>query len=199
MSAPVSSREVARRVLDRIEKDRAWATPSLDGELARAGLADRDRRLASELVYGVLRSRGFLETHLARMSSKGAVTLEEEARGHLLVGAYSVLFLERVPAFAAVDEQGIVAGDVVVIRNEGPSGGPGMREMLHVTAALVGEGLGDSVALLTDGRFSGATHGLMAGHVAPEAPRGGPIAAIRDGDTVSFDVEERRLDVELSD
>ena len=109
------------------------------------------------------------------------------------------VFESEEDAFAAVDKQGIVAGDVVVIRNEGPSGGPGMREMLQVTAALVGEGLGDSVALLTDGRFSGATHGLMAGHVAPEAPRGGPIAAIRDGDTVSFDVEARRLDVELSD
>jgi dihydroxy-acid dehydratase len=109
------------------------------------------------------------------------------------------VFESEEDAFAAVDSQAIEVGDVVVIRNEGPSGGPGMREMLQVTAALVGEGLGDQVALLTDGRFSGATHGLMAGHVAPEAPRGGPIAAIRDGDTVSFDVEARRLDVELSD
>src|SRR4030095_10666732 len=86
-----------------------------------------------------------------------------------------------------------------VIRNEGPKGGPGMREMLHVTAALVGEGLGDSVALLTDGRFSGATHGFMAGHLSPEAPDGGPIAAVRDGDTVVFDVERRELNVELPD
>ncbi|MFL5866090.1 MAG: dihydroxy-acid dehydratase, partial [Thermoleophilaceae bacterium] len=85
------------------------------------------------------------------------------------------------------------------IRNEGPVGGPGMREMLGVTAALVGEGLGDSVALLTDGRFSGATHGLMAGHVAPEAPRGGPIAAVRDGDTITFDVANRELRLEVSD
>ena len=100
---------------------------------------------------------------------------------------------------AAVTARSIKAGDVVVIRNEGPAGGPGMREMLHVTAALVGEGLGDKVALLTDGRFSGATHGLMAGHVAPEAVRGGPIAAIRDGDEISFDVEGRRLDVALPD
>jgi dihydroxy-acid dehydratase len=109
------------------------------------------------------------------------------------------VFESEQDAFAAVDEQRIKEGDVVVIRNEGPSGGPGMREMLQVTAALVGEGLGDSVALLTDGRFSGATHGLMAGHVAPEAPRGGPIAAVRDGDTITFDVEARRLDVDLSD
>jgi dihydroxy-acid dehydratase len=100
-------------------------------------------------------------------------------------------------AMAAVTAGEIESGDVVVIRNEGPSGGPGMREMLAVTAALVGEGLGESVALLTDGRFSGATRGLMAGHVAPEAPHGGPIAAIEDGDRITFDIERRRLDVEL--
>jgi dihydroxy-acid dehydratase len=108
------------------------------------------------------------------------------------------VFESEEDAFTAVSEQGIEPGDVVVIRNEGPAGGPGMREMLHVTAALVGEGLGDEVALLTDGRFSGATRGLMAGHVAPEAVRGGPIAAVRDGDEISFDVEGRRLDVALS-
>ena len=100
-------------------------------------------------------------------------------------------------AFAAVDQGRIKAGDVVVIRYEGPKGGPGMREMLAVTAALVGAGLGESVALLTDGRFSGATHGLMAGHVAPEAARGGPIAAVADGDRITFDIPNRRLDVEL--
>ncbi len=102
-------------------------------------------------------------------------------------------------AFAGVENGEIKAGDVVVIRYEGPRGGPGMREMLAVTAALVGAGLGDSVALLTDGRFSGATHGLMAGHVAPEAAVGGPIAAVRDGDEVVFDVPNRALSVELSD
>jgi dihydroxy-acid dehydratase len=109
------------------------------------------------------------------------------------------VFESEEDAFAAVKASEIQPNDVVVIRNEGPSGGPGMREMLGVTAALVGEGLGDSVALLTDGRFSGATHGFMAGHVAPEAPRGGPIAAVRDGDTVVFDVPNRELNVELSD
>ena len=109
------------------------------------------------------------------------------------------VFESEEDAFAAVKEKRIEPGDVMVIRNEGPSGGPGMREMLGVTAALVGEGLGESVALLTDGRFSGATHGLMAGHVAPEAPRGGPIAAIRDGDEIVFDVEGRRLEVDLAD
>ncbi len=102
-------------------------------------------------------------------------------------------------AMRAVTSKQIKAGDVVVIRYEGPRGGPGMREMLGVTGALVGEGLGESVALLTDGRFSGATHGLMAGHVAPEAARGGPIAAVKDGDVIEFDVGKRRLDVELSE
>jgi dihydroxy-acid dehydratase len=101
-------------------------------------------------------------------------------------------------AFDAVSRGEIRPGDVVVIRNEGPAGGPGMREMLAVTGAIVGAGLGESVALLTDGRFSGATHGFMAGHVAPEAARGGPIAALRDGDIVVFDVERRELRVELS-
>ena len=100
---------------------------------------------------------------------------------------------------AAVRARSIKAGDVVVIRNEGPAGGPGMREMLAVTAALVGEGLGEEVALLTDGRFSGATHGLMAGHVAPESVRGGPIGIVRDGDEVTLDVDARRLDVSLSE
>jgi dihydroxy-acid dehydratase len=109
------------------------------------------------------------------------------------------VFESEEDAFAAVKQKSIEPGEVVVIRNEGPAGGPGMREMLQVTAALVGEGLGDSVALLTDGRFSGATHGFMAGHVAPEAPRGGPIAAVRDGDTIVFDVAARELNVELSD
>jgi dihydroxy-acid dehydratase len=109
------------------------------------------------------------------------------------------VFESEEDAFAAVKDGSIQPGEVVVIRNEGPAGGPGMREMLQVTAAIVGEGLGDSVALLTDGRFSGATHGFMAGHVAPEAPRGGPIAAVQDGDIVVFDVGARELNVELSD
>jgi dihydroxy-acid dehydratase len=101
-------------------------------------------------------------------------------------------------AFAAVENNSVKAGDVVVIRYEGPKGGPGMREMLAVTAALVGAGLGDSVALLTDGRFSGATHGLMAGHVAPEAASGGPIAAVADGDTIVFDLPARKLTLDVS-
>jgi len=109
------------------------------------------------------------------------------------------VFEREEDAMAAVTRREIRAGDVVVIRYEGPRGGPGMREMLGVTAALVGEGLGEQVALLTDGRFSGATRGLMAGHVAPEAAVGGPIAAVEEGDTISFDVEQRRLDLEVSE
>ena len=120
----------------------------------------------------------------------------EERRKH--TGPARVFGSEE-ECFAVVEQQGIKPGDVVVIRNEGPSGGPGMREMLQVTAALVGEGIGDQVALLTDGRFSGATHGLMAGHVAPEAIRGGPIAAVQEGDTITLDIDARRLDVDLSD
>jgi len=109
------------------------------------------------------------------------------------------VFESEEDAMAAVTAKKIQAGDVVVIRNEGPKGGPGMREMLGVTAAIVGEGLGDSVALLTDGRFSGATRGLMAGHVSPEAALGGPIAGVRDGDMIRFDVSQRVLEVEVSE
>jgi dihydroxy-acid dehydratase len=109
------------------------------------------------------------------------------------------VFDNEEDAFAAVENGSIKAGDVIVIRYEGPKGGPGMREMLQVTAALIGAGLGDSVALLTDGRFSGATHGLMAGHIAPEAANGGPIAAINDGDIIAFDIPNRALNVKLTD
>jgi dihydroxy-acid dehydratase len=109
------------------------------------------------------------------------------------------VFESEEDAMAAVTAREINRGDVIVIRNEGPAGGPGMREMLAVTAALVGQGLGEHVALITDGRFSGATRGLMAGHVAPEACRGGPIGAVRDGDEITLDVVSRRLDVALSD
>jgi dihydroxy-acid dehydratase len=109
------------------------------------------------------------------------------------------VFDREEDAFQAVQQGRIKPNDVVVIRYEGPKGGPGMREMLGVTAALVGAGLGDSVALLTDGRFSGATHGLMAGQVAPEAAHGGPIAAVRDGDTIVFDIAARRLDLDITE
>jgi dihydroxy-acid dehydratase len=108
------------------------------------------------------------------------------------------VFESEADCFQAVKAQTIVPGDVVVIRNEGPVGGPGMQEMLSVTAALVGEGLGDAVALITDGRFSGGTHGLMIGHVAPEAALGGPIAIIREGDPIVIDVDRGALDLDLA-
>ncbi len=109
------------------------------------------------------------------------------------------VFDSEEAAFDAVQRQSIKAGDVVVIRYEGPSGGPGMREMLGVTGAIVGAGLGDTVALITDGRFSGATRGFCVGHIAPEASRGGPMAIVRDGDTIVIDVDQRRLDLEVSE
>jgi dihydroxy-acid dehydratase len=109
------------------------------------------------------------------------------------------VFESEEECFAAVKAGALEPGDVVVIRYEGPAGGPGMREMLHVTGAIVGEGLSEEVALVTDGRFSGATHGFMVGHVSPEAARGGPLAALREGDTVVIDVDARELRVELSD
>src|SRR5205823_4778990 len=108
-------------------------------------------------------------------------------------------FESEEAAFTAVEKSIIMAGDVIVIRYEGPKGGPGMREMLAVTGALVGVGLGESVALLTDGRFSGATHGFMAGHVAPEAVNGGPIAIVADGDIIEFDLPKRSLNIDITD
>jgi dihydroxy-acid dehydratase len=145
-----------------------------------------------------LKATGGLVILRGNLAPEGCVVkvAGEERRKH--TGPARVFGSEE-ECFAVVEQQGIKPGDVVVIRNEGPSGGPGMREMLQVTAALVGEGIGDQVALLTDGRFSGATHGLMAGHVAPEAIRGGPIAAVQDGDQITLDIDARRLDVDLSD
>ena len=119
--------------------------------------------------------------------------------GHLRHRGPAKVFENEEAAMQAVTGDDVRDGDVLVIRYEGPAGGPGMREMLGVTAAIVGAGLGETVALLTDGRFSGATRGLMVGHVAPEAARGGPIAAVRDGDTVVIDCAQRKLDVELPD
>ena len=109
------------------------------------------------------------------------------------------VFESEEEAMTAVTSKQIKPNDVVVIRYEGPRGGPGMREMLSVTAAIVGEGLGESVALITDGRFSGATRGLMVGHVAPEAAMGGPIAAIREGDAITIDIATRKLQIALTD
>ena len=109
------------------------------------------------------------------------------------------VFDEEQAAFQAVQRQEIKAGDIVVIRHEGPKGGPGMREMLAVTSAIMGQGLGDDVALITDGRFSGASHGPMLGHVTPEAAVGGPIALVEEGDIITLDIPGRRVDVKLTE
>ena len=145
-----------------------------------------------------LKSTGGLVILKGNLAPEGCVV---KVAGHerMIHRGPARVFDREEDAFKAVQTGKIKDNDVVVIRYEGPMGGPGMREMLGVTAALVGAGLGDSVALLTDGRFSGATHGLMAGHVAPEAAHGGPIAAVRDGDTILFDIKARRLDVEISE
>lgn len=134
------------------------------------------------ILYGDLAPEGCI----LKLAGHGIEHFEGTAR----------VFDSEEAAFAAVQARQIRAGDVVVIRFEGPAGGPGMREMLAVTAALVGQGLGNDIALITDGRFSGATHGFMVGHIAPEAARGGPIAKLRDGDKVRIDVRTRRIDVD---
>jgi dihydroxy-acid dehydratase len=174
----------AMTVTGRTVGEEAEATEETPGQVVVRPVADP---LKPEGGFAILRGNLAPEGCVVKLAGTERLTQTGPAR----------VYESEEDAFAAVAEQAIKPGDVVVIRNEGPAGGPGMREMLHVTAALVGEGLGDQVALLTDGRFSGATHGLMAGHVAPEAARGGPIAAIRDGDEISFDVEARRLDVAL--
>ena len=149
-------------------------------------------------VSAPLKPEGGLAIMRGNLAPEGAVVKVAGTERKKQVGPARV-FESEGECFSAVKDQKIRPGDIVVIRNEGPAGGPGMREMLQVTAAIVGEGLGEDVALLTDGRFSGATRGLMAGHVAPEAAKGGPIAAVQEGDEVSFDVDARRLDVALSD
>jgi len=145
-----------------------------------------------------LKSEGGLAILRGNLAPEGAVVKLAGTERTKQTGPARV-FESEEECFRAVKDQQIEPGDVVVIRNEGPVGGPGMREMLQVTAAIVGEGLGASVAMVTDGRFSGATRGLMIGHVAPEAARGGPIAAIREGDEVTVDIDARRIDVALSD
>jgi dihydroxy-acid dehydratase len=182
-------------------------------ELVHAGARNVDGRTMGEIVdqavetpgqpvvvpiESPLKATGGLAILRGNLSPDGCVV---KLAGHerLWHSGPARVFDCEEDCFAAVKAAAIKPGDVVVIRYEGPAGGPGMREMLHVTAAIVGEGLGEDVALLTDGRFSGATHGLMAGHVTPEAAHGGPIAAVQDGDTIEFDVEKRELRVLLSD
>ena len=133
------------------------------------------------------------------LAPEGAVVKVSASQGHIQQTGPARVFDREEDAFAAIRRQEIQAGDVVVIRYEGPKGGPGMREMLGVTAALVGQGLGEQVALVTDGRFSGATRGLMAGHIAPEAAVGGPIGLVNDGDMVTLDIPRRLLAVDVPD
>jgi dihydroxy-acid dehydratase len=175
--------------------------PNVDGRTLSQVATDVVETPGQEVVVPIerpLKATGGLAILRGNLSPDGSVV---KLAGHerLHHRGPARVFESEEECFAAVKAKAIVAGDVVVIRYEGPAGGPGMREMLHVTAALVGEGLGEEIALVTDGRFSGATHGLMVGHVAPEAARGGPIAALRDGDVVVLDVEARELRVELSD
>jgi dihydroxy-acid dehydratase len=145
-----------------------------------------------------LKSEGGLAILRGNLAPEGAVVKLAGTERKGQTGPARV-FESEEECFRAVKDQRIEPGDIVVIRNEGPAGGPGMREMLQVTAAIVGEGLGEEVALITDGRFSGATRGLMVGHVAPESVKGGPIAALRDRDEVTIDVESRRLEVKLGE
>ncbi len=188
---------VAKRLLDAglLHADELTVTGKTIGEEARAAHETPGQEVIRPLS-SPLKPTGGQVILRGALAPDGCVA---KVAGHerMVHRGPARVFDREEDAFAAVKAGKIKAGDVVVIRYEGPKGGPGMREMLGVTAALVGAGLGESVALLTDGRFSGATHGLMAGHVAPEAAAGGPIAALRSGDIVVFDIKKRRLDVEL--
>jgi dihydroxy-acid dehydratase len=177
--------------------DAPTVTGQTIGEIAQDAVETEGQQVIRPLANPI-KSTGGLAILRGNLAPDGCVVklAGHERRRH--VGPARVFEGEEA-AMEAVTHGRIKAGDVVVIRNEGPAGGPGMREMLAVTAAINGAGLGSEVALLTDGRFSGATHGFMAGHVAPEAARGGPIAAVRDGDEVTIDVDRRRLDVALTD
>jgi dihydroxy-acid dehydratase len=201
-----------------VDLDRAGGVPLLAKRLVEGGYADGSqltptgKTIAEEAAKAVeepgqdvirplenpISSTGGLVILKGNLASEGSVVKVAGYERRYHRGPARVFDSEE-EAMAAVTANKILEGDVVVIRYEGPRGGPGMREMLGVTGALVGAGLGESVSLLTDGRFSGATHGLMVGHVAPEAARGGAIAAIHEGDVVVFDIEKRRLDVELTD
>jgi len=163
-----------------------------------AGAEEREGQDVIQTVQDPIKSRGGLLILKGNLAPDGCVLKIAGNETSVFQGPARVFDGEEA-AFAAVQAGEIKAGDVVIIRCEGPRGGPGMREMLAVTAALAGAGLGKDVALLTDGRFSGATHGLMAGHAAPEAVDGGPIAALRDGDIVAFDLEAGTVNVDLTD
>src|ERR1700722_9228116 len=173
--------------------------PTLSGktlfqELDAAAPAPADQQVVVP-VSRAFKPRGGYSILYGNLAPEGCV-LKLAGKGKLHFEGPARVFESEEDAFRAVQVGGIEKGDVVVIRNEGPAGGPGMREMLAVTAALVGRGLGDDIALITDGRFSGATHGFMVGHIAPEAVRGGPIALLRDGDRVVIDAERRVIETD---
>src|SRR4051794_22836336 len=190
---------VASRLLEAglLHESAQTVTGKTIGELARAAEETEGQEVVRPLA-NPLKPSGGLAILRGNLAPEGCVV---KLAGHERVhhSGPARVFDGEEGAMLAVTTGQIDEGDVVVIRNEGPAGGPGMREMLAVTGAIVGAGLGDSVALLTDGRFSGATHGFMVGHVAPEAVHGGPIAAVQEGDTITIDVDARRLDVDLSD
>jgi dihydroxy-acid dehydratase len=200
-----------------VDVHRAGGIPIIAQKLAEAGLIDESQmtpsgrtigeeaRLAKETpgqdvirpVSNPLKKTGGIVILKGNLAPEGCVC---KVAGHerLYHRGPARVFDHEEEALRAVLSGAIGSGDIIVIRYEGPRGGPGMREQLDVTAAVMGAGLGDSVSLITDGRFSGATHGLMVGHIAPEAARGGPIAVVADGDTIVLDAKARRLDVELS-
>ncbi|MBI2884320.1 MAG: dihydroxy-acid dehydratase [Candidatus Methylomirabilis oxyfera] len=189
---------VAKRLLDAgiLHADELTVTGKTIGKEARAARETRGQVVIYPLLKPIKPTGGMVILR-GNLAPDGCVA---KVAGHerMIHRGPARVFNREEDAFTAVKDGKIKAGDVVVIRYEGPKGGPGMREMLGVTGALAGAGLLDSVALMTDGRFSGATHGLMVGHIAPEAAVGGPIAALRTGDTVLLDINKRRLDVELS-
>ncbi len=190
---------VAKRLIDAklLNGDCITVTGRTIGEEAAAAKETPKQEVVRSLDKP-LKTTGGLVILKGNLSPEGCV-LKVAGHDYKTFRGPARVFDNEEAAFAAVESGSIKAGDVVVIRYEGPKGGPGMREMLQVTAALIGAGLGDSVALLTDGRFSGATHGLMAGHVAPEAVNGGPIAAVANGDIIEFDIPKRSLNVSLTD
>jgi dihydroxy-acid dehydratase len=180
-----------------LHTDALTVTGQTIGEVAESAVEEPGQEVVRPLS-DPLKPEGGLAILRGNLAPEGAVVKLAGTERHGQSGPARV-FESEEDCFRAVREQRIEPGDVIVIRNEGPAGGPGMREMLQVTAAIVGEGLGEEVALLTDGRFSGATRGLMVGHVAPEAVKGGPIAALQESDEVTIDIDGRRLDVALTD
>ena len=176
-------------------------TPTVTGRSLAEEITQAEAFPGQQVVKTIadpVKNRGGLMTLRGNLAPDGCV-LKVAGQERTRYEGPARVFDSEEAAFSAVQNGEVVAGDVVIIRCEGPRGGPGMREMLAVTAALAGSGLGSEVALLTDGRFSGATHGLMAGHAAPEAVEGGPIAALRDGDIVTFDLDEGSISVGLTD